>query len=95
MKPAYFNLDTGKIEGCRENSPAWWHELGHKVQENKTGLLTAFALYKDHFIVAMAIGAMAHNGTVFFAGFLLYVLPLAYFEIWAWAYAFRNRGAWK
>jgi hypothetical protein len=93
MMPAY-HPDSHTITGCREFSPLWWHEFGHHQFEKKTGLQEIHNHHKEDFFFFMIIGAYYQNPYVFFAGVFLYVLPMAYFEIWAWAYALRHKAGW-
>jgi hypothetical protein len=97
---SFVDLDTGKIIGCRKNSPVWWHEKGH-IKFSKTDkaikydymsgyffkaavLFMVFALFLDSIYLKVIIA-------IFIFRSISYEI---YEELWAWHYAYKNKNKW-
>jgi hypothetical protein len=85
---------ANKILGCRRGSATWWHEVGHMDLEAKTGLQSKWLAVKEELFLIMIIAAFLQRLDFFLVGFIIYILPRGFFELYAWVFAFKNRAGW-
>jgi hypothetical protein len=72
----------------------WWHERGHQIIEEKTGLQSRFTAIKEDIFFLLICCAAAQERRLFLIGCTFYLLPRLAFELIAWLIALKHKKEW-